>query len=339
MYLSHFRKLEPTYRVPQADGLAWLAAAHARSGDGDEATYAKYLRRFGCGPGQIEARGTFLKDFTHRDWAGMQIFGENRGIDARQAFFREILPGPVGALYEDGEFDTWIHVTCTGYASPSVVQQLASQRGYRAEILHAYHMGCYAALPAIRMARGNGTCDILHTELCTLHLDPAKHDPEQLVIQSLFADGVIRYRAADARPALGYAVEQVREVIAPGSLDQMTWEVAASGFSMRLAREVPRFVGEAVAGVVGPWRTADAVYAIHPGGPRIIDGVKDALSLSEEQVYFSREILRRHGNMSSATLPHVWELMMDEVPNGTPVISLAFGPGLTVASSLMRVVK
>jgi predicted naringenin-chalcone synthase len=197
-------------------------------------------------------------------------------------------------------------------------------------------MGCYASLPALRMARGNLDADILHTELCTLHFDPANHDPEQLVVQSLFADGMIRYRVSGGAPAQSFEVLDLKEVISPGTLEHMRWDVSGQGFRMTLNRDVPKKIEAVVAALVSPWRCAGTVYAIHPGGPRIIDAVKEALQLSEEQVFFSKEILRKHGNMSSATLPHVWSEMLGEIPSGTRVISMAFGPGLTVSAALMR---
>lgn len=273
----------------------------------------------------------------------MQIFsqpGSGADLDHRTAFFKEVLQPAIDGFYAEKEapFKNWIHVTCTGYSSPSVIQNIVSQRGWgsQVEVLHAYHMGCYAALPALRMARGLEDTEILHTELCTLHLNPAKHEPEQLVIQSLFADGVIRYRASQAKPADGFHIEELREWIVPDSLKAMTWDVAAGGFQMTLAREVPKILQDSIAALIGPWQTKDTVYAIHPGGPRIIDAVAAGLGLSEEQVHFSRQVLRHHGNMSSATLPHVWRDMLSEIPVGAPVISLAFGPGLTLAASLMR---
>lgn len=104
----------------------------------------------------------------------------------------------------------------------------------------------------------------------------------------------------------------------------------------RLARQVPLHIKAGVHALVKDWTSRDTVFAVHPGGPRVIDAVKEALGLSEEQVGFSRDVLRRHGNMSSATLPHVWAGMLEELPVGTPVVSLAFGPGLTLAGSYMR---
>lgn len=341
MYLSRFQRLSPPCRMPQRECLRWLAEAHARNApDMASDTFLKLLNRYGCGSDKIGWRSSFLKDVTHQEWSSMQIFGRETGVEERVNFYAETLQEPLDGLYSEDkcDFANWIHVTCTGYRSPSVVQNIVSRRGWGSavQVLHAYHMGCYAALPAIRMARGNLDCEILHTELCSLHMAANNHTPEQLVIQSLFSDGVIRYRVSDQPPAKGYEVDDIREVITPLSLNHMTWAVANKGFSMTLARDVPKCIRESIGALLRPWCTPRTVYAIHPGGPRIIDAVKEALNLSEEQILFSRKILYEHGNMSSATLPHVWQLMLDQIAEGTPVVSVAFGPGLTIAMSKMR---
>ncbi len=70
-----------------------------------------------------------------------------------------------------------------------------------------------------------------------------------------------------------------------------------------------------------------AVVAVHPGGPKIIDRVREVLELEPAQVGASRDVLRDYGNMSSATLPHVWQRVLrdDGVQPETLVLSLAFG--------------
>jgi predicted naringenin-chalcone synthase len=117
---------------------------------------------------------------------------------------------------------------------------------------------------------------------------------------------------------------------------------------MTLSPEVPkqvaghlrRFVSDlyAKAGMSLAQDHARTVYAVHPGGPKIIDGVRDVLELSEAQVQTSRDVLRDHGNMSSATAPHIWMRVADDpaVAPGTPVVSLAFGPGLTMCGGIFR---
>jgi predicted naringenin-chalcone synthase len=116
---------------------------------------------------------------------------------------------------------------------------------------------------------------------------------------------------------------------------------------MTLSREIPDRIASALRGFVAElYRRGgynlDAIkhtaFAVHPGGPKIIDRVRDVLELSDAQVATSRDVLREYGNMSSATLPHVWMRLIADprVPAGTLVVSLAFGPGLTVCGSLLE---
>ena len=44
------------------------------------------------------------------------------------------------------------------------------------------------------------------------------------------------------------------------------------------------------------------LWAVHPGGRTILDAVQGALELEAEAMADSREVLRRFGNMSSATV-------------------------------------
>jgi len=77
---------------------------------------------------------------------------------------------------------------------------------------------------------------------------------------------------------------------------------------------------------------------VHPGGPKIIDRVREVLELDEPQVRASRDVLHDFGNMSSATLPHIWMRLLADpaVPRGTLIPSLAFGPGLTVCGAVFE---
>ncbi len=357
MFLFGLKDVAPRFFATQDESLRWLAWIHAKADGGNESLHTKRLNRFGCGPEKIARRAyefplycTYTEETAEhfRDFPvseRMRFFEQT--ADERVETFSASTTGAPGLL---------IHVSCTGYVSPSAAQKLVARKQWqgRTAILHAYHMGCYAALPAVRHAadhvRSNGTrADIFHSELCTLHLNPRQHSPEQLVVQSLFADGHIGY-SVDAEPPQGRSLEVlcVREEIAPDSLDAMTWRVGEHGFQMSLARDVP----EIIQGSIGRFLDSvceqahvarseleGAVFAIHPGGPRIIDLLSDVLRARPAQVAHARGVLRERGNMSSATLPHIWQkiLMEREISPGQTVLSLAFGPGLTIFGSLMRV--
>nr|PZN25963.1 MAG: naringenin-chalcone synthase [Pseudomonadota bacterium] len=385
LVLGNFRALEPAHEKTQAECLAWLAAAHARAeatraaGLGracDEerfrAEMARRLARFGCGPDKIESRGHEIADFEHTRFEDMEVYRlcdapAGRGMLERTRVFARVTEAALERLFENvtrapGDL---VHVTCTGYDAPSAAQRLVASRGWGAEtrVTHAYHMGCYAALPALRIAAGflsvprtlapSGArrCEIVHTELSTLHLNPLVHTAEQLVIQSLFADGCIAYalerehERASGGPGLALLAEE--EHILSGTEQAMTWTASDFGMQMTLAPTVPGSLAEALGGVVArlaaraelsAMALGGALYAVHPGGPKVLDRVRAALRLDEAQIAGSRALLRRRGNMSSATLPHIWmDLVRDPtIVPGTLVVSLAFGPGLTVSAAVMQ---
>jgi predicted naringenin-chalcone synthase len=79
-------------------------------------------------------------------------------------------------------------------------------------------------------------------------------------------------------------------------------------------------------------------FAIHPGGPKIIDYVVGEIGLLKEQARWSYEVLRLHGNMSSATIPHIFNEIINDpaIESGTKVVAMAFGPGLTATGLLLE---
>ena len=125
----------------------------------------------------------------------------------------------------------------------------------------------------------------------------------------------------------------------------MTWRPAAVAFQMTLSRRVPDHIRANVAGVLGAFLARNGLaigdvdlFAVHPGGPRVIESTAEALGVPDDKVRHGQDVLRDRGNMSSTTLPHIWDrVTRDEaVPAGALVCSVAFGPGLTVAGNLMR---
>ena len=366
--LSGFQIVPPRFRSTQEAHLNWLAAAHARSSTLSRDKVKDLFARYGASPEQIAYRGHELEDFTHERWDDMRLFGgERSAIDRKMEFYDQAVDSIFKKFYPLGAVPprNLIHVSCTGYSAPSGAQRLVSSRhwGEETQVLHAYHMGCYAAHPALRMAAGmlaslrdfRHSVDIVHTELCSLHLDPANHDPAQLVIQSLFADGFIKYQAGWSRAAWvgkpGTTVLELltaREVIVPDSAQAMRWATGPFVYNMDLSRDVPVLLASALpnfvaslfasAGLRYAGERETAVFAIHPGGPRIIELAERILRLRPEQVAWSRAILREHGNMSSATLPHIWHRILEdaELPDGTLVASLGAGPGLTLSGAIFR---
>jgi len=372
MLLSDFRLIRPPYETPQAETLEWMADAHAKAeskkGLNEEETalfrtaIKEKIWHVGCKPDWIDKRGHILADYRHRDWDKMDIYRLNelpagRDLSARTKIFEEHVDRIFEQYYPEGSEapDDLIHVSCTGYVSPSGAQKIVSKRdwGMRTTVTHAYHMGCYGAFPAIRMAAGflnseadKETADIVHTEVCCLHNNPSLHQLDQLVSQSLFADGFIKYTVSKKTGKTHYKILGLREETIPNSTRSMTWNVASWGNQMYLAKEVPILIARNLrgylkrlcekAGLDMERILENALFAIHPGGPKILGHIQDLLKLTDEQMAYSFKILKSYGNMSSATLPHIWEAVSREADDKALVASLAFGPGLSISGSIME---
>ena len=100
---------------------------------------------------------------------------------------------------------------------------------------------------------------------------------------------------------------------------------------MHLSGEVPARIGQALADpalreTLTGGEALDA-WAIHAGGRSVLDAVAQAMALPPDALFASRDVLRRYGNMSSATLLFVLAELIDDAAMRRGV-ALAFGPGL-----------
>ncbi len=263
--------------------------------------------------------------------------------------------------------DELIHVTCAGYASPSPAQRLlAAKHWYATGVTHSYHMGCYGAFPAIRTAVGllaaetihaepKQRVDIVHTEYLSAHVSTLQQEPGDLVSMTLFGDGFIGYSLFPSEiyrrsPALGpgFRVLAFHEQQIPGSEEEMTWRLGQHQFDMYLSKRVPLLIREHVVAFArelcrrgGSDLDADKsrmVFAIHPGGPKILDHCREVLGVADAQVAHARAVFHELGNMSSATVPHILMHLAQDAPVavGTRVLALGFGPGLTAIGALLE---
>jgi predicted naringenin-chalcone synthase len=125
----------------------------------------------------------------------------------------------------------------------------------------------------------------------------------------------------------------------------MAWNFGDEGFEMVLSTAVPKLVGQYVPAAVEPLLggapASDVpIWAVHPGGRAILDRAQDALGVPDEAIASSRRVLREHGNMSSATVLFVLRDAVDTgLRDGSALVALAFGPGLTVESARLTAVR
>ncbi len=246
-----------------------------------------------------------------------------------------------------------VTVSCTGLAAPGVDLGLMKQLGMSATVerTHVGFMGCHGSLNGLRVARGliaaePSACVLLCSiELCSLHYSYG-WNPKRMVGNALFSDGsaaVVLGAASDAsREAETWGLAANGACLFPKSEQAMAWLVRDHGFEMVLSTRVPSLIQQNLKPWLDEWlarhglTVADvASWAVHPGGPRVLTCVQDALGLAADATDASRLILARHGNMSSATVLFIInELMRRQAPR--PCVALGFGPGLAAEGALFR---
>jgi predicted naringenin-chalcone synthase len=239
-----------------------------------------------------------------------------------------------------------VTASCTGFQAPGPDQWLVGDLGLPPTVrrTHVGFMGCHAAVNALAVAASLVLSDpdarvlVCCVEICSVHLHYGER-LDRLIANTLFADGAAA--AVVGSQGHGPCLQAFDSVLLPDSPDQMAWTVGDHGFEMTLGARVP----EILQARVGPWirgvldRHGLSVagtggWAIHPGGPRVIEAVLASLELPESCGAASREVLRDFGNMSSATLLFILErLQRAGVPR--PWMGMAFGPGLAGESVLV----
>lgn len=343
----------PRHRVEQAHLCEWLAEALR-----DQPALARWLRGLYRYSG-IESRYSVLPDAemspAESRFVPTRPPHEAPTTAERMAVYEREAP-PLAAeaarraLAEPGagaasDITHLIVVSCTGFFAPGLDLRLVELLGLRPEVKRTLvgFQGCSAAFNGLRLAADivraepDARALVVCAELCSLHAQPSL-DRVNLTVTSLFADGAAAcvVGADPAGLAERFELGGFLTALAPEAADAMSWRIGDHGFHMTLSPQVPRLVGQLAPGAVDDLlggRGRPRRWAIHPGGPSIVDQAAAALGLSDEQAEPSRSVLRRHGNMSSPTVLFVLDeqrrrMRAEGLAAREDVVAMAFGPGL-----------
>lgn len=247
-----------------------------------------------------------------------------------------------------------VTVSCTGFAAPGIDFALFDALGLdqRTSRTHVGFMGCHGAINGLRVAdalakshpgRAVLLCCI---ELCSLHFSYKKGRGASTA-NALFGDGAAAAVVSCEQNAGSHAIRGFGSCRFEGSHDAMGWDIGDHGFEMHLSPQTPELLEKHV----GPWVSAwlasfelspkDIVdWAIHPGGPRVVDAVSSALGASEDAAQRAKrtalDVLAAHGNMSSPTVLMILDALLQDHARTGPVAALAFGPGLAGEALLLE---
>lgn len=363
-YLCAIGTANPPYKIPQMQIADFMASA--LQFDDRETRKLKALYRLSG----IGERYTVLEDYTRENGSftffpnnetlepfptvqqRMEVFREN-ACDLSEQAIRDCLANAPEVSTD--ELTHLITVSCTGMYAPGLGIELVERLGLSPSIQRTAvnFMGCYAAFNALKLADSickaspDSKVMIVCTEICTIHFQKYT-EQDHLVSNALFGDGSAA-ALIQAEPGQGMCLElqNFHCHLAPAGKAEMAWHIGVTGFEMTLSSYVPSLIKEGIKELtdnllkgLNTSLSEINLFAIHPGGRRILEVIEQELDMTKEDNRFAYQVLRDYGNMSSATVLFVLKAMLESVTPqqmNEPVLSFAFGPGLTLESMLLKV--
>lgn len=276
---------------------------------------------------------------------------------------------------EPHDIDHLFWVSTTGLAAPSPDAILINRLGMGRHIRRTpiWGLGCAGGVAGLARAFEytrafpDHRALLLTVELCSVTFQWDDRSKRNLIAASLFADGAaavlvegdelaIRpgtepgrstedYRLAAQSPGRPITILGTQSTLWPGTLDMMGWDIVDTGmrvvFSSRIPSIVQSLMRENVAAFLAPYGLAiDDIdhWVLHPGGAKVIAAYQAALGIDPERLRPTGEVLRRCGNMSSATIFFVLEAFLRA---GAPAageygVLAVLGPGFSCELALIK---
>ncbi|HJQ80379.1 MAG TPA: type III polyketide synthase [Lacipirellulaceae bacterium] len=246
-----------------------------------------------------------------------------------------------------------VTVSCTGFTAPGIDSGLihALQLRPTTQRVHVGYMGCHGAINGLRVARGLAHSELrpqillCAVELCSLHY--CFHwDSERMLGNALFADGAGAIVIGSEQTSLNlsrgrWQLAATGSYLFPATTEILKWNIEDHGFAMNISSRLPEVIHEHLGEWLTAWlaenklRVSDVEsWAVHPGGPKILEAVETAMGIDPSTTEVSREVLCNYGNMSSATVIFILESLLQRGAS-SPCVMLGFGPGLVAEAALL----
>jgi alkylresorcinol/alkylpyrone synthase len=247
------------------------------------------------------------------------------------------------------DIDALFTVSVTGIASPSLDARLCNRVPLRPDLkrIPIFGLGCVAGVAGLARAAEyvrafpDQVAVLLAVELCSLTFQRDDRSIPHLISSGLFGDGAaaVVVGGAARRAPVGPAAPRVvasQSTLYRDTEQVMGWRISERGFEIVLSADVPRLAREQLGADVDRLLARHALprarigsWVCHPGGPKVLRAMQQALDLPDPSLAFAWQTLREQGNLSSASVLMVLREVQDRArpAPGTPGMLLAMGPG------------
>ena len=356
----------PEHRIPQSQVVEFMAKAHGFNGKGSIRLKALYRAT------AIQNRYTVIPDYARSDPETYEFYGANdlleplpstksRGEVYRKEALSLSIKSAENAIrrshIKTKDITHLITISCTGMYAPGLDIDLVKALDLSVSVQRTCinFMGCYAAFIGLKNAdaivRSNSEAKVLivATELCTIHFQKDSNE-DNLIANSIFGDGsaavLLSANPDESENEVRLRPKAFHNMLYPEGESEMAWNIGDFGYEMKLSSYVPNLIEKGIADLVKELKSKIDIdhtehFAIHPGGKRILEVIEQELKINKIQDWAAREVLKEYGNMSSPTVLFTMKKLLDSLSinnRSEHILSLAFGPGLTVESLILEIV-
>jgi len=307
--------------------------------------------------GGIDGRALSLPDTDHVDAAGesqAQLLAKHRrvGIELGTAAIRRALDS---AGFELEDVGYLCCVTSTGFMAPGLSAYLIKEMDIPRNCarIDVVGMGCNAGLNGLTAVAAwseqhpGEVAVLLCVEVCSAAyiLDASMRSA---VVNSLFGDGAAATvicaddDAQNSGPRLlDFSSLLIHEAISAMRFD---WDEDQGKFSFFVDKETPYVVGANIEKAIGRLLHRSELkicdidhWIVHSGGKKVVDSITYNLGLSKNDLRHTRNVLRRFGNVSSASFLVSYEELVEECATkpGDYGVFITMGPGSTIETALL----
>lgn len=247
--------------------------------------------------------------------------------------------------------DLIITTSCTGFMIPSVDAYLVNELKLKQNVLRlpVTEMGCAGGTSGLIYAHEflknnpDKVIALVCVETPGLTLQKQDVSLENFVSSAIFADGAAAV-ILDGKEKNGATIIDTQMYHFPDCEHLMGFNLQNTGLKIILDKAVPETIASHFPKFFHPFMEKNKIkpqdiahYLFHPGGKKIIDFVEKFIGEYGKQISLSKNTLRDHGNMSSATILYILEKLMDtDIKKSDFAYMLAFGPGFSAQSLMLQ---
>jgi 3,5-dihydroxyphenylacetyl-CoA synthase len=282
---------------------------------------------------------------------------QERTPGTEEQLFRLSVRAVDGLGLDPREVGTVITATYYSLGGPTLAHRIVDHYGMdpATDKYHVLGVGCASAVPLFKLAvqtlrdqPGKKGLVVAADSITGFLTGVAPDDGKSKVVgSSLFGDGcAAAVLTAEGDPeADGPVINSSKVHQVGGTLDAVRFRLEARDSFMHIARELPAIGETALRGLVDDFLGESGIRApaidhwlVHPGGRGIIEGVQRGLSLTDEDVAISYDVLADYGNMGTPSTFYVLKQTQERRRPcaGELGLMVTIGPGVTIGLALLQ---